>query len=62
MPKFSLPTSMLVRVSIPGGPTPPEIEDFIATGPDPNYSGQIQGLSVAGIHAEAKLKVTYKNR
>lgn len=52
-------TSMLVRVSIPGGPTPTEIADYIATQPDPDYGGQIQDFSVAGIDAEARLHVTY---
>ncbi|WP_299747864.1 di-heme oxidoredictase family protein [uncultured Tateyamaria sp.] len=52
-------TSMLVRVSIPGGASPEDIADYIATQPDPNYGGQIQDFSVAGVDAEAKLQITY---
>lgn len=52
-------TSMLVRVSIPGGASPEDIAGYIATQPDPNYGGQIQDFSVAGIDAEAKLQITY---
>lgn len=51
--------SMFLRVSIPGGPTVAEIEDYIATQPEPNYGGQIQEFSVAGIPAEGKMRVTY---
>ena len=52
-------TSMLMRISIPGGPTPDDIVDYLATQPDPNYGGQIQDFSVAGINAEAKIQITY---
>ncbi|GGX67086.1 thiol oxidoreductase [Tateyamaria omphalii] len=52
-------TSMLMRVSIPGGASPKDIADYIATQPDPNYGGQIQDFSVAGIVAEAKLQIIY---
>ena len=55
-------TSMLVRISIPGGPTPEEIKDYIATQPDPTYGGQIQDFSVAGIKAEAEPRVTYTEK
>ncbi|MBY5935641.1 c-type cytochrome [Tateyamaria omphalii] len=52
-------TSMLVRISIPGGAAPEQIADYIATRPDPNYGGQIQDFSIAGIAAEADIKITY---
>ncbi|MEP3846857.1 MAG: di-heme oxidoredictase family protein [Paracoccaceae bacterium] len=55
-------TSMLVRISIPGGATPEEIEDYIATQPEPTYGGQIQDFSVAGIKAEAQPRVTYTEK
>ncbi|MEM6387584.1 MAG: di-heme oxidoredictase family protein [Pseudomonadota bacterium] len=51
--------SMLMRISIPGGDAPAEIEDYLATLPDPNYGGQIQDLTVAGHNAEGKLAITY---
>ena len=50
---------MLIRISIPGGPTPDEIESYIASAPEPTYGGQIQDFSIAGIAAEAKIRVTY---
>ncbi|MFP7674910.1 di-heme oxidoredictase family protein [Marivita sp. S0852] len=51
--------SMLMRVSIPGGPGVDEIEGYIATLPDPTYGGQIQDFSVAGHAAEANIAITY---
>ncbi|MEM8788887.1 MAG: di-heme oxidoredictase family protein [Pseudomonadota bacterium] len=51
--------SMLLRVSIPGGSGPEEIEDYLATQPDPIYGEQIQDFSVAGHPAEGKLSIEY---
>jgi CxxC motif-containing protein (DUF1111 family) len=51
--------SMLIRVSIPGGTAIKEINDYLATQPDPNYGEQIQDFSVAGHNAEAELSITY---
>ncbi|MEO1557903.1 MAG: di-heme oxidoredictase family protein, partial [Pseudomonadota bacterium] len=52
-------TSMLMRVSIAGGATPDEIEGYIASQPEPSYGGQIQDFSIAGVPAEAQIKVAY---
>lgn len=52
-------TSMLMRVSIPGGASPQDIADYIATLPDPTYGDQIQDFSIAGVEAEARLHITY---
>ncbi|WP_299968865.1 di-heme oxidoredictase family protein [uncultured Roseobacter sp.] len=52
-------TSLLMRVSIPGGTGPAEIEGYLATLPDPIYGRQIQDFSVAGIAAEARVEITY---
>ncbi len=52
--------SMLMGVSIPGGPGVAEIEDYIATLPDPTYGKQIQDFSVAGHTAEARFDITYE--
>ncbi|MEM9212207.1 MAG: di-heme oxidoredictase family protein, partial [Pseudomonadota bacterium] len=54
--------SMFLRISIPGGAedTIAEIEDYIATLPDPNYGEQLQDFSVAGIPAEYSLKIDYE--
>ena len=55
-------TSLLMRVAIPGGATPEDIEDYLATQPEPTYGGQIQDFSIAGISAEAQIKVLYTER
>ncbi len=54
--------SMFLRVSIPGNPedAPAEIEDYIATLPDPNYGGQMQDFALAGHPAEYRLSITYE--
>lgn len=51
--------SMFLRISIPGGPDVDEIEDYIATSPDPTYGGQIQDFSIAGHAAEGEMKIAY---
>ncbi|MEX0308993.1 MAG: di-heme oxidoredictase family protein [Tateyamaria sp.] len=55
-------TSMLVRLSVPGGPAPAEIEDYIATQPEPTYGGQLQDRSIAGIPGEGRLQITYTEK
>ncbi|MEL7164987.1 MAG: di-heme oxidoredictase family protein [Pseudomonadota bacterium] len=52
-------TSMLMRISIPGGATIDDIKDYIATQPEPAYGGQIQDFSIAGVPAEANISITY---
>lgn len=54
--------SMFLRISIPGTPEGghAEIEDYIATLPDPNYGGQMQDFALAGHPAEYRLDITYK--
>ncbi|MEQ3710421.1 MAG: di-heme oxidoredictase family protein [Tateyamaria sp.] len=51
--------SMLMRVSVPGGAGPDQIEGYLATLPDPTYGGQIQDLSVAGHPAEGRIEIRY---
>lgn len=53
--------SMFLRISIPGTPEDgiAEIEDYIATRPDPNYGSQLQDFAVQGHAAEYKLSVLY---
>ncbi|MEM9642949.1 MAG: di-heme oxidoredictase family protein [Pseudomonadota bacterium] len=51
--------SMLLRVSVPGGPTLEDIKDYLATQPEPVYGEQIQDFSVAGHPAEGNLSVRY---
>lgn len=54
--------SMFLRVSIPGGESAKmaEIEDYIATGPDPVYGTQLQDFSLAGHPAEYRLQIDYE--
>jgi CxxC motif-containing protein (DUF1111 family) len=50
---------MFLRLSIPGGPSPEGIADWIATQPDPTYGGQMQDLAAPGHAAEGKMAITY---
>lgn len=54
--------SMFLRVSVPGGPNDmiPEIEDYIATAPEPNYGRQMQDFSLPGQIAEYRLQIDYE--
>ncbi|MEL6584914.1 MAG: di-heme oxidoredictase family protein [Pseudomonadota bacterium] len=52
--------SMFLRVSIPGGPGIAEIEDYIATLPEPTYGSQMQDFSLAGHAAEYTLGIEYE--
>lgn len=54
--------SMFLRISIPGGADHriDEIEDYLATVPDPNYGGQLQDATVAGHPAEYRLHIDYE--
>lgn len=51
--------SMFLRLSVPGGPAPAGIADWIATSPDPTYGGQMQDLAAPGHAAEGRMDVTY---
>ncbi len=54
--------SMFLRVSIPAAPedAPAEIENYIATLPEPNYGGQMQDFALPGHSAEYRLYITYE--
>ncbi len=51
--------SMFLRLSVPGGPVPEGIADWIATQPDPTYGGQLQDLAAPGHPAEGRMDVTW---
>ncbi|MEJ6393885.1 di-heme oxidoredictase family protein [Gymnodinialimonas sp. 2305UL16-5] len=51
--------SMLMRVTIPGGPLS-EIEGYLATQPDPVYGGQLQDRSLAGHPSEFRMQIEYE--
>lgn len=56
--------SMFLRVSIPGGPEDgiAEIEDYIASLPDPVYGSQLQDFAVQGHAAEYRLSISYEEK
>lgn len=51
--------SMFLRLSVPGGPAPDGIADWISTQPDPTYGGQLQDLAAPGHAAEGRMDVTW---
>ncbi|MDF0603334.1 di-heme oxidoredictase family protein [Psychromarinibacter sp. C21-152] len=54
--------SMFLRISIPGGAEEAvaEIEDYLATAPDPNYGTQLQDFGLPGIPPEYTLRIDYE--
>lgn len=52
--------SMFLRLSVPGGPSPEGIADWIATSPDPIYGGQLQDLAAPGHAAEGRMDITWQ--
>ncbi|MEM8773588.1 MAG: di-heme oxidoredictase family protein [Pseudomonadota bacterium] len=55
-------TSMVFRVSVPGGEdvSMAEIADYIHASPDPVYGEQLQDLAIQGHRAEAQVEITYE--
>jgi CxxC motif-containing protein (DUF1111 family) len=51
--------SMFLRLSIPGGPSPEGIADYLATLPDPVYGGQLQDFASPGQTPEGKMTIIY---
>lgn len=51
--------SMFLRLSVPGGETPAEITEWLATRPEPTYGGQLQDFAAPGQVAEGSMTVTY---
>lgn len=54
--------SMFLRLSVPGGPDPEGISEWLATQPDPVYGGQLQDLAAPGHAAEGRMEVTYEEQ
>ena len=54
--------SMFLRLSIPGGPDPEGISEWLATQPDPVYGGQLQDLAAPGHAAEGRMDVSYEEQ
>jgi CxxC motif-containing protein (DUF1111 family) len=51
--------SMFLRLSVPGGPTPEGIAEWIATRGDPVYGSQLQDLAAPGHAAEGRMDITW---
>nr|WP_111300153.1 di-heme oxidoredictase family protein [Paracoccus saliphilus] len=51
--------SMLLRLSVPGGPVPAGIADWHATRPDPIYGTQLQDFAAHGLLPEGQMQVTW---
>jgi CxxC motif-containing protein (DUF1111 family) len=51
--------SMVLRLSVPGGPVPVGIEGWVATQPDPVYGVQLQDLAAPGHAAEGRLDIAW---
>lgn len=51
--------SMFLRISVPGGPDPEGIAEWLATQPDPVYGGQLQDLAMPGHAAEVRMEISY---
>ena len=54
--------SMFLRVSVPGGAEDAvaEIEDYLATRPEPTYGEQLQDFALPGQKAEYRLQIDYE--
>ncbi|MEM8554151.1 MAG: di-heme oxidoredictase family protein [Pseudomonadota bacterium] len=53
-------TSFVLRISVPGGPSPDGIADWMASSPHPTYGLQLQDAGTPGMLAEHRLSVTYE--
>lgn len=52
--------SMFLRLSVPGGPSPEGIAEWIATSPEPTYGGQLQDFGAPGQAAEGRMDITWR--
>ncbi|HBQ35801.1 MAG TPA: thiol oxidoreductase [Rhodobacteraceae bacterium] len=54
------PRSFFLRLSIPGGPSMDDIEDYIVDSPEPTYGRQLQNVSVGGVNREGDPVISYE--
>ncbi|WP_313089271.1 di-heme oxidoredictase family protein [Pseudomonas sp.] len=52
--------SMLVRLSIPGGPGDAEVLRERGIVPEPTYGGQLQDMAIPGVAPEGKVRLRYR--
>lgn len=51
--------SMFLRLSVPGGTTPAEIAEWLATSPEPTYGSQLQDFAAPGHSAEGRMEISW---
>jgi CxxC motif-containing protein (DUF1111 family) len=51
--------SMVARLSVPGGPDPEGIAEWLATSPHPVLGGQLQDFAAPGMTSEGRLEISY---
>ncbi len=51
--------AMVLRLSVPGGPVPMDIAEWLPTQGDPVYGGQLQDLAAPGHAAEGRMEITW---
>ncbi|MCU0901090.1 MAG: c-type cytochrome [Cypionkella sp.] len=54
--------SIFLRLSIPGGPSPEAIRDWLATSPEPTYGEQMQDFAAPGHAAEGWMDIRYQEQ
>lgn len=52
--------SMFLRLSVPGGTSPAEVKEWLATSDEPTYGGQLQDFAAPGHLAEGRMEVTWR--
>lgn len=51
--------SIFLRLSVPGGSAPEEIEDWLATLPEPTYGNQLQDFAAPGLPTEGRMEIAW---
>ncbi len=54
--------SLFLRISLPGGSAPAEIEEYLATQPDPVYGSQLQDFASPGQTPEGQMQISYADQ
>ena len=51
--------SMFLRLSVPGATSPADIEEWLATSPEPTYGSQLQDFAAPGHAAEGRMEISW---